>query len=41
MREEEFPEEFRIVECIENNELLSSIDIHKKVWKIIKQELQL
>ena len=38
---EEFPEEFRVVECIENNELLSSKDIHKKVWKIIERELQL
>ncbi len=35
----EFPEEYRVVECTENNEMISSRDIHEKIWEIIKQEL--
>jgi len=38
---EVFPKEFRVVECVENNNMLPSTKIHEKIWKIIKQELQL
>jgi len=38
---EEFPGEFKIVECIENGELLPSKEIHSKIWKIIKEEFEL
>lgn len=34
-----FPKEFKVIECIENNKLLSSEVIHEKVWKIIKNKL--
>jgi dTMP kinase len=36
---EEFPEDFKIVECIENEELLSPEVVHQKIWKIIKDIL--
>jgi len=36
---EEFPGEFKVIECIRNNELLPSGEIHEIVWKIIKEEL--
>ena len=36
---EEFPEEYRVVECVKDNNMLSSKDIHKIIWEIIKQEL--
>jgi thymidylate kinase len=31
-----FPEEFRVVECVENNRLLPSEKIHEIIWDIIK-----
>lgn len=36
---EVFPEEFRVIECIENNKLLPSEEIHEIIWKIIKEEI--
>lgn len=36
---EVFPEEYRIIECIKDNSLMTSTDIHEIIWRIIKQEL--
>lgn len=33
---EVFPEEFKVIECIENGELLPSNKIHEIIWEIIK-----
>ena len=38
---EEFPEEFKIIECIEDGKLLSIEEIHQRIWKIIKEELKI
>ena len=35
----EFPDDFRIIECIENEKLLSPEIIHQKVWKEIKKNI--
>ncbi len=35
----EFPREFKVIECIENNRLLSPDEIHQKIWKSIKNKL--
>ena len=35
----EFPEDFRIIECIENEKLLSPEIIHQKVWQEIKRNI--
>jgi dTMP kinase len=35
----EFPNDFRIIECIENKKLLSPEIIHQKVWKEIKKNI--
>ena len=35
----EFPNDFRIIECIENEKLLSPEVIHQKVWKGIKRNI--
>lgn len=32
-----FPDNFQVVECVENRKLLSIDDIHEKVWKIAKK----
>jgi len=37
----EFPNEFKIIECVENNQLLPSLKIHETIWKIIKQEISI
>ncbi len=36
---EEYPEEFKVIECIEKGELFSSEIIHQKVLRIIKKKL--
>src|SRR4030042_567274 len=36
---EEFPKEFKVIECIENGNLLPSEEIHQKIWKVIKNIL--
>jgi len=36
---EEYPKEFRIVECIENGDLLSIDTVKDKVWELIKEVL--
>jgi dTMP kinase len=36
---EEFPENFEIIECIENGNLLSPEIIHQKIWEIIKKQI--
>jgi len=36
---EEFPKEFKVIECIENRNLLPSEEIHQKIWKVIKNIL--
>ncbi len=33
----EFTQDFKTIECLDNNELLSPKVIHEKIWKIIKQ----
>ncbi|MBM3251062.1 MAG: thymidylate kinase [Candidatus Nealsonbacteria bacterium] len=35
----EFPEDFKIIECLEKGKLLSPETIHQKIWKIIKNIL--
>jgi len=35
-----FPEDFEVVECIENGELLSKEEIHQKILQVIKKILQ-
>jgi dTMP kinase len=35
---EEYPQDFKIIECIENNNLLSPEIIHNKIWEILKYE---
>ena len=34
-----FPEEYKVVECVKNSEMLSSKEIHQKIWEIIKEKL--
>ncbi len=34
-----FPEEFRVIECVENNTLLSPEQIHEKIWAHISLRL--
>lgn len=34
----EFPKDFRVIECIENGQLLSIKEVHQKIWNIIKRE---
>lgn len=34
-----FPRQFKLVECVENNVLLSIEDIHEKVWQIARKIL--
>lgn len=36
---EEYPEEFKLIECIENEELLSIDIIKDKVWELVKEVL--
>ncbi len=36
---EEFPREFKIIECLERGRLLSPEKIHKKVWSLVKKIL--
>lgn len=35
----EFPEDFKVVECLENGKFLSPEEIHQKIWKITKEIL--
>lgn len=35
---EEYPQDFKVVECIENNNLLSPEIIYNKIWEILKHE---
>lgn len=35
---EEYPQDFEVIECIENNNLLSPDAIHQKIWEILKNE---
>ena len=36
---EEFPEQFKIIECVENQQFLSPELIHQRVWKIVESFL--
>jgi len=36
---DEFPEEYRVIECIKDGELLSPEIIHKKIWAEVKKML--
>jgi len=36
---EEFPKEFKIIECIEDKKMLSIEAIHQKIWKLLKKIL--
>ena len=36
---EEYPNEFKVIECIENDNLLPPDVIHEKVWKLVKEIL--
>lgn len=36
---EEFPREFKVIECIEKGKLLPPDIIHQKIWEIIKKKL--
>ncbi len=35
----EFPKEFKVIECIENDKLLAPGLIHEKIWKLVKKIL--
>ena len=35
----EYPQEFKVIECIENNNLLAPEVIHEKVWKLVEEIL--
>ncbi len=35
-----YPEDFTVVECVENGNLLSMDDVHFKVWKIVEKEFK-
>jgi dTMP kinase len=32
----EFPRDFKVIECIENGRLLTPLEIHHKIWRIVK-----
>jgi len=32
-----FPRQFKVIECVERDELLSIQEIEDKVWKIVKK----
>jgi len=34
-----FPEEFKVIECVKNNELMSSKKIHEIIWEIVKEKI--
>ena len=34
-----FPEEFKVIECVQNQEMLPSKEIHQKIWEIIKEKM--
>jgi len=36
---EEFPKEFKVIECIRKGELLTPELIHQEIWKVIKNKL--
>ena len=36
---QKYPDDHKVVECVEDGELLSQEEIHKKVWNIIKNEI--
>ncbi len=36
----EYPKDFKIIECLENNKLLSIKIIHEKIWKIMKKNYE-
>jgi dTMP kinase len=36
----EFPKDFKVIECLKNNEWLSPETIHQKIWKIVKRILK-
>ena len=35
----EFPKEFKVIECIENDKLLAPEIIHEKIWKLVEEIL--
>lgn len=36
---EEFPKDFKIIECLENGNLLPPEQIHQKIWKVVEKIL--
>ncbi|MBL7156170.1 MAG: dTMP kinase [Candidatus Pacebacteria bacterium] len=39
MASEEFPNEFQVIDCLENNEFLAPEIIHQKIFEIVKNKL--
>lgn len=36
-----FPDDFQVVECLENGKLLSIDEVHEKVWKVVNKVLNM